>query len=289
LGRGGGGGAVGSGAGERPALPKRPPFTAFVANVPYDCGPEDVEVLFEGLKVTDLRPLRNMDNPEMVRGIFVEFKSRGQLRQALDLNGTPMKGRPVRVEVAQARRNKGFGFGQKDWRSAGSSDGRGEKELRRRASEPRSPSSRGKPRGGERRRLELAARTRPVRQQGEPPSPAAARGQGGNIFGGGKPVNTSSKIAEMDGRERRERQVMRQAERREKRAAHTPAGGGAAADQGAWGKGSSSLKGGSGGGSRGRGGGGGDGAAPPPIRTAPKQEARGAEVSNAFSLLQVDD
>merc|ERR1711903_346353 len=121
-----------------------------------------------------------------------------------------------------------------------------------------------------------------------PPSPAAVRGEGGNIFGGGKPVNTSSKIAEMDGRERRERQAMRQNERREKRAAHTPAGGDAAADQSAWGKGSSSRKEGGGGGSRGRGGDEGDGTASPSIRTAPKQEARGAEVSNAFSLLQVD-
>ena len=275
-------------AGEGPALPKRPPFTAFVANVPYDCGPEDVEALFAGLKVTDLRPLRSMDNPGIVRGIFVEFKSRGQLRQALDLNGTPMKGRPVRVEVAQGRRNKGFGFGQKNWRGGDGGDGRGEKELRRRTSQPGSPSSRGKPRGGERRRLELSARTRPVREQGEPPSPAAARGHGGNIFGDSKPVNTS-KIAEMDGRERRERQVMRQAERREKRAAHTSSGGGAAADKGVWGKSSSSLKSGGGGGGRGRGGAGGDAAAAPAIRTAPKQEARGAEISNAFSLLQVDD
>ena len=275
--------------GEGPALPKRPPFTAFVANVPYDCGPEDVEALFAGLKVTDLRPLRSMDNPGIVRGIFVEFKSRGQLRQALDLNGTPMKGRPVRVEVAQGRRNKGFGFGQKNWRGGDGGDGRGEKELRRRTSQPGSPSSRGKPRGGERRRLELSARTRPVREQGEPPSPAAARGHGGNIFGDSKPVNTSSKIAEMDGRERRERQVMRQAERREKRAAHTSSGGGAAADKGVWGKSSSSLKSGGGGGGRGRGGAGGDAAAAPAIRTAPKQEARGAEISNAFSLLQVDD
>ena len=253
-------------------LPKRPPFTAFVANVPHDCGPEDVKALFEQLRVTDVRPLRSMDNPDFVRGVFVEFKSRGQLRQALELSGTPMKGRPVRVEVAQQKRNKGFGFG----------DGpRGELRRRGSAGEPGSPNSRGKPRGGERRRLELKARTRPVREQGEPPSPAAVRGQGGNIFGGGKPVNTSSKIAEIDGRERRERQVMRQAERREKRAAHSES------DQAAWGKEKSTRK--EGGSGKQGGGRSGSGGAPKPIRTAPTKESQGAELQNPFALLQVDD
>ena len=46
-----------SGPGEPPSphadrqLPDRPPYTAFVGNVPYGCGPEDVYRIFEGLEV----------------------------------------------------------------------------------------------------------------------------------------------------------------------------------------------------------------------------------------------
>lgn len=98
----------------RPAMPvpNAPPFTAFVGNFPYECPREEVVGLFtaNACAIADVRMVRNRDT-DRPRGYFLEFEDKPSLERALTFDQYNMGGRPLRVNVAEGRPDRGNKFG----------------------------------------------------------------------------------------------------------------------------------------------------------------------------------
>lgn len=95
-------------------IPDRPPFKAFVANVPHDASRDDFRAHFSAggqSEVVDVFVLTHPDTGRP-RGAFVEFAGREDLVRALERDGQPMHGRPLRVDVAEAKPDRGGGGGR---------------------------------------------------------------------------------------------------------------------------------------------------------------------------------
>ena len=93
-------------------VPDRPPFKAFIANVPHDAQPADLRAHFSTAesRVADVFVLTHPDTGRP-RGAFVEFETRECLVRALRRDGETMRGRQLRVDVAEARADRGGGGG----------------------------------------------------------------------------------------------------------------------------------------------------------------------------------
>ncbi|EFN56399.1 hypothetical protein CHLNCDRAFT_144970 [Chlorella variabilis] len=114
-----------------PPLPDRPPFKAYLGNIPYDLDEEVVADFFQGLEIVDIIITRHRDTGKP-KGCFVEFGSQEHLSKALSADGEPMMRRPVRVQVAEPPRREGFGdrrvgggFGRRDREEEGGFGRRG--------------------------------------------------------------------------------------------------------------------------------------------------------------------
>lgn len=104
-------------------IPDRPPYTAFVGNLPFDVAERDIEEFFDPLKVgfcafcyvliqishvttsvtsiqlANVRLVRDAEGRSRGFG-YVEFAVRGDLQAALDGDGTQFRGRAVKIDVA---------------------------------------------------------------------------------------------------------------------------------------------------------------------------------------------
>eukprot|EP00039_Didymoeca_costata_P025720 m.14154 g.14154 ORF g.14154 m.14154 type:complete len:633 (-) comp5009_c0_seq1:166-2064(-) len=88
-------------------LPDQPPFKAFLGNLPFDTVQGDLDVLFEGLTISNIHLVRDRDTDKF-KGIgFVEFGSKTDLENALSMTGTQLNGRSVRIDVANSRQRGG--------------------------------------------------------------------------------------------------------------------------------------------------------------------------------------
>ncbi|KAJ1965491.1 Eukaryotic translation initiation factor 4B [Dispira parvispora] len=110
--RGFGGGFQNSamGAGSRfPAepveLPTRPPFTAYVGNLPYSATEGSVADFFAPLTVVGVRMIFDRMNDRPKGFCYVEFNSVEDLSKAIGLSGGPLEGRPLRINVATPSRD----------------------------------------------------------------------------------------------------------------------------------------------------------------------------------------
>lgn len=98
-----GGGAGGSGGHGQRAVPDEPPFTAFVGNIPYETVQGDLEALFDGLSIKDVRIAYDRETGES-RGMgYVEFNDKQSLVHALQYNGQPWGNRELRINVADQK------------------------------------------------------------------------------------------------------------------------------------------------------------------------------------------
>lgn len=97
-----------------PGLPDQPPYKVYLGNVPYELTKEDLSDVFKDLQIRDTHFLTHRDTGKL-KGVFVEFSSKDGLQAALQMNGTSVLGRALRIDVAEARpeRSRG-GFGDKD-------------------------------------------------------------------------------------------------------------------------------------------------------------------------------
>lgn len=88
-------------------IPDNPPFTAFVGNLSFEAGEGQLEELFGGPEsVVSVRiVVDRMDNKPKGYA-YVEFIKREGLESALGLSGTQLAGRPVRVSVAAAPKER---------------------------------------------------------------------------------------------------------------------------------------------------------------------------------------
>ncbi|RUS31719.1 hypothetical protein BC938DRAFT_477220 [Jimgerdemannia flammicorona] len=92
---------------ERPVLelPTVPPFTAHVANLPFDTTDDDLGGFFDGLKISKIRIVK--DHDEKPKGFgYVEFEDQESLKNALTLSGEQFNSRQIRINIAEPPRER---------------------------------------------------------------------------------------------------------------------------------------------------------------------------------------
>uniref|UniRef100_S4RLI4 Eukaryotic translation initiation factor 4B n=1 Tax=Petromyzon marinus TaxID=7757 RepID=S4RLI4_PETMA len=100
-------------------LPAKPPYTAFLGNLPYDVTEESIFKFFTGLKVSAVRLPREASNSDRLKGFgYAEFDDIESLMRALALNDEMLRNRRVRVDIAdqtQDRDDRGGLSRDRDW------------------------------------------------------------------------------------------------------------------------------------------------------------------------------
>ncbi|XP_043939784.1 eukaryotic translation initiation factor 4B isoform X2 [Protopterus annectens] len=91
----------------RSRLPKNPPYTAFLGNLPYDVSEESIRKFFHGLNISAVRLPRESSNPERLKGFgYAEFDDVDSLMRALSLNEESLGNRRIRVDIADQAQEK---------------------------------------------------------------------------------------------------------------------------------------------------------------------------------------
>lgn len=101
-------------------IPRYPPFTAYVGNLPFDSEDEDIIKMFQRNTVKEVRLLKDKDTGHFKGFGYVEFESAEGLIEALKINEKMVRGRAIKVDVATTS-------GQRDGREGGSSGDRWER------------------------------------------------------------------------------------------------------------------------------------------------------------------
>ncbi|KAG1445683.1 hypothetical protein G6F56_009828 [Rhizopus delemar] len=86
-------------------LPTEPPFTVHVASLSFDAIEDDLASLFNGLKIANIRLLRDRQTERSKGFAYVEFDDLESLKGALDLSGESIHGRSIRISVAEPPRD----------------------------------------------------------------------------------------------------------------------------------------------------------------------------------------
>lgn len=95
---------------DRPAravvpVPDRPPYNAHVGNLSFEATENEISDFFANCNVTNVRLIRDREQGDRPKGFgYVEFGTKDGLLAALDLNGSQLAGRPVRINVAEPRK-----------------------------------------------------------------------------------------------------------------------------------------------------------------------------------------
>ncbi|KAJ2860784.1 Eukaryotic translation initiation factor 4B [Coemansia erecta] len=84
-------------------FPTEPPFTAFVGNLPLDTDEEQVRQMFGSSGISSVRLIRNRETDRLKGFGYVEFESAEALKSAVAKDGSELGGRPLRVDVSEAR------------------------------------------------------------------------------------------------------------------------------------------------------------------------------------------
>ncbi|XP_063766803.1 eukaryotic translation initiation factor 4Ba isoform X3 [Eleginops maclovinus] len=92
---------------DRSRLPRSPPYTAFLGNLPYDVSEESIKDFFRGLAISAVRLPREPSNPERLKGFgYAEFDDVDSLLRALSLNEENLGNRRIRVDIADQSNDK---------------------------------------------------------------------------------------------------------------------------------------------------------------------------------------
>lgn len=82
-------------------IPHKPPYIAYITNLPFDVTEDDVYVYFEGTQIASLRLPREDGETGRVRGFgYIEFENRDDLIHVLSLPDPSLKGRRIRIEIS---------------------------------------------------------------------------------------------------------------------------------------------------------------------------------------------
>jgi len=102
-------------------IPKRPPYTAYIANLPYDVDEEQITEVFERakLKIEQVRLMK--DEGGRLRGYgYADFQDRDSLVDVLTMTDLAVNNRKMRIDLAsQAGKERGGGFEDRGERRGG--------------------------------------------------------------------------------------------------------------------------------------------------------------------------
>lgn len=184
-----------SGPKKRAKIPDKPPYRAFIGNVAYDLTEDAVETFLGHSRVVEILIPRYRDTRK-AKGCYIEFQNADDLKGLLDKDGQTLAGRNAHVQVAPPREKK------PDPRRR--PPRRNDKERKKDTSssrggawEPPMPteeSLKGRP------VLKLKPRSQKIQTDnvvlnGNSSSKA-------NPFGGARPADTASKLAQLEVRDR---------------------------------------------------------------------------------------
>lgn len=89
------------------SIPQRPPYVAYITNLPYDVDDGAIRDLFDGLKIQNLRLPREGDR---LKGYgYVDFEERDGLINALNISDLTISGRRIRIEVVTPDNDRRMG------------------------------------------------------------------------------------------------------------------------------------------------------------------------------------
>ncbi|KAH8312356.1 hypothetical protein KR044_010394, partial [Drosophila immigrans] len=107
-------------------VPTEPPFIAFVGNLPKGLVQGDVMKIFNDFDVKNVRLIKDRETDEFKGYGYVEFETLDQLKRALSRNGRiklDNLSAPLRIDIADNRRQHGAGGGNNEGSAASSSGG----------------------------------------------------------------------------------------------------------------------------------------------------------------------
>ncbi|XP_051865428.1 eukaryotic translation initiation factor 4Ba isoform X2 [Pristis pectinata] len=88
-------------------IPKQPPYTAFLGNLPYDVSEESIRKFFHGMNISAVRLPRESTNQDRLKGFgYAEFDDVESLMNALSLNEEMLQNRRIRVDIADQAQEK---------------------------------------------------------------------------------------------------------------------------------------------------------------------------------------
>ena len=87
-------------------LPKEPPYTARVSNLPWTTTEEDIQEHFTGCEVISVRVIRKKGEDRSKGFGFVEYATIDGLVKALSLDGAQLGGRCIRIGVAKPLKHR---------------------------------------------------------------------------------------------------------------------------------------------------------------------------------------
>ncbi|XP_011473882.1 eukaryotic translation initiation factor 4B isoform X3 [Oryzias latipes] len=106
----------------RAKLPRSPPYTAFLGNLPYEVTEESIKDFFRGLAISAVRLPREPNNPQKLKGFgYAEFDDVDSLLRALSLDEENLGNRRIRVDIAD-QSDKDFYSSDKDGGPMGGRD-----------------------------------------------------------------------------------------------------------------------------------------------------------------------
>ncbi|KAI9277374.1 hypothetical protein BY458DRAFT_504770 [Sporodiniella umbellata] len=197
-------------------FPTQPPYTAHIASLSFDANEDDLAQLFDGLKIANIRLLRDRQTERSKGFAYVEFEDVESLKSAIDLSGESIHGRGIRISVAEPPRDNER-VRQPDrtdvdtWRRKGPIDlpEPSRREFGGRGGFGGERSGFGGGRGGfrndrhgqqdrpsERPRLNLKPRT--VDTHSDSPSTSTPKANKPDPFGGARPVDTDKVMKDLE-------------------------------------------------------------------------------------------
>ncbi|XP_078392767.1 eukaryotic translation initiation factor 4Ba isoform X2 [Cetorhinus maximus] len=88
-------------------IPKQPPYTAFLGNLPYDVSEDSIRKFFHGMNISAVRLPRESTNQDRLKGFgYAEFDDVESLMNALSLNEEMLQNRRIRVDIADQAQEK---------------------------------------------------------------------------------------------------------------------------------------------------------------------------------------
>ncbi|KAF8542173.1 hypothetical protein BDD12DRAFT_400587 [Trichophaea hybrida] len=100
-------------------VPDKPPYTAHVGNLSFDVSEGEISDFFAKCDVSNVRLVRDREQDRPKGFGYVEFNTKEGLVAALDLNGTQLAGRSVRINVAEPPKERADDRTTGEWRRTG--------------------------------------------------------------------------------------------------------------------------------------------------------------------------